>query len=247
METISVLSAKGGVGKTTTALALGAGLRKRGYKVLFVDLDPQANLTYALGTTGDESERASTFDFLTSGASTPIKDDVIISTPQLATAEQELSKTGREYRLRKALEPVKNQYDYVVIDTPPSLGILTVNALTASDSVIIPAQADIFSLQGITQIKETIEAVKEYCNHSLNVKGILLTRFNKRVVIGKYLTDMIKKYADTLETRLFNTKIRECVAIKEAQARKTDIFTYAPNSNGATDYKDFIKEYSKVS
>lgn len=245
METISVTNQKGGTGKSTTALALGAALQKKGHKVLFIDLDAQGNLTYALGATGLNTLNA--MELLEGRAQAgKIQGNIIASTPELAAAEKVLNKTGKEYKLKEALQSIKPLYDYIIIDTPPSMGILTINALTASDSVIIPAQADIFSLQGITQIKETIDAVREYCNKALKVKGIVLTRFNGRAIISKDLADVLKAEADKLGTKLFNTKIRECTALKEAQASQQDIFTYAPASNGASDYMQLTKEVLKA-
>lgn len=245
METISITNQKGGTGKSTTALALGAALKKKGHKVLFIDLDAQGNLTYALGATGLNTLNA--MELLEGKAQADkIQGDIIASTPELAAAERALNKTGKEYKLKEALQSIKPLYDYIIIDTPPSMGILTINALTASDSVIIPAQADIFSLQGITQIKETIDAVREYCNKALKVKGIVLTRFNGRAIISKDLADVLKAEADKLGTRLFNTRIRECTALKEAQASQQDIFSYAPASNGASDYMQLTKEVLKA-
>ena len=245
METISVTNQKGGTGKSTTALALGAALQKKGHKVLFIDLDAQGNLTYALGATGLNTLNA--MELLEGRAQAgKIQGNIIASTPELAAAEKVLNKTGKEYKLKEALQSIKPLYDYIIIDTPPSMGILTINALTASDSVIIPAQADIFSLQGITQIKETIDAVREYCNKALKVKGIVLTRFNGRAIISKDLADVLKAEADKLGTKVFNTKIREGTALKEAQASQQDIFTYAPASNGASDYMQLTKEVLKA-
>jgi len=243
MEIISITNQKGGTGKSTTALALGAALKRKGHKVLYIDLDAQGNLTYALGATGLNTLNA--MDLL-NGKAGEIKGDIIASTPELAAAEQTLNKTGKEYKLKEALRGIKNKYDYIIIDTPPSMGILTINALTASDSVLIPAQADIFSLQGITQIKDTIDAVREYCNKALKVKGIVLTRFNGRAIISKDLADVLKAEADKLGTKLFNVKIRECTALKEAQANQRDIFSYAPASNGASDYMELTKEVLKA-
>ena len=245
MEIISITNQKGGTGKSTTALALGAGLRKKGYKVLYVDLDPQGNLTYALGAT--KSTGVTSFDLLKGVFDVAnVQNDVIISTPDLVKAEQLLNRIGKEHKLREGLKCIKSRYDYIIIDTPPSMGILTTNALTASNSLIVPAQADIFSLQGITQIKETVEAVRAYLNKDLTVKGILLTRFNGRAIISKELAEVLQAEATKLGTRLFRTKIRECTALKEAQAQHTDIFTYAPNSNGANDYFSFTKEVIKA-
>ena len=144
METISITNQKGGTGKSTTALALGAALQKKGHRVLFIDLDAQGNLTYALGATGLNTLNA--MELLEGRAQAgKIQGNIIASTPELAAAEKVLNKTGKEYKLKEALQSIKPLYDYIIIDTPPSMGILTINALTASDSVIIPAQADIFS------------------------------------------------------------------------------------------------------
>lgn len=245
MVTIAVINQKGGVGKSTTVYALGAGLTLKGYKVLYVDLDAQGNLTYALsGTNGS----VGVLDALL--GSSKVKDvvqrtsggDLIASTPNLARADTLLTETGKEYRLREALSVLSNLYDFCIIDTPPSLSILTVNALTACDEVIIPAQADVFSLQGISQLKGTIDAVKKYCNPSLKVTGIILTHFNKRVIIRREIAELLEQTATQLNTRLFNTRIRECTAIVESQATKKDIYKYAPRSNASKDYQALVDE-----
>lgn len=177
---ISIINQKGGVGKSTTAEALLAGLTLKGYKTLAVDLDAQGNLTYA---TGANSQGATSLGVLTREVDagdaiqhTP-SGDIIPSNKALAGADAFITDTGKEYRLREALESVASEYDYIIIDTPPALSILTINALTASNSVIIPAQADIYSLQGIEQLAETIQPVKRYCNPTLSIEGILLTRY----------------------------------------------------------------------
>lgn len=133
-------------------------------------------------------------------------------------------------------------YDYIIIDTPPALGLLTINALTASDGIIITAQADIYSLQGIGQLHETIEAVKKYCNPALHLQGILLTRYSPRAVLSRDMGEMIEATASQIKTFVYKTVIRECISLKEAQARKQDIFTYAPKSNASKDYLSFIGE-----
>lgn len=244
METISVINQKGGVAKTTSALALGTGLRSRGYKVLFIDLDAQCNLSYSLGMTGQPTLSAVE---LLSGDFDPsaIKADLIKGDERLSSANMVLTDTGKEYRLKEALKKLQDKYDYCIIDTPPSLGILTVNALTASQSAIVPAQADFYSLQGIGQLVKTINSVKKYCNSELKIKGILLTRYNARTILSRDLTEVLKKTAEQLETKLFNAKIRECTAVKEAQGMRQDVSSYAPQSNAALDYKDFVKEYIK--
>jgi chromosome partitioning protein len=149
---------------------------------------------------------------------------------------------GREYRLKKAIEPIKREYDYIIIDTPPALGILMVNALTACDVAIIPAQADRYSLKGIAQLNMTIETIKKHSNPALRIEGILLTRYSPRAVLSRDIAEVIEQTAQKLQTKLFKAKIREAIAIKESQAQRMDIFAYSPKSNAAKDYNAFIDE-----
>ena len=247
MITIAVIAQKGGVGKTSSALAIGVGLAKyRAAKVLLVDTDAQGNLSRSM----EADYSADALGILTGRASvksaiqrTP-HGDIVASSPALSGADTlpELSKVGREYRLKKALEPVSCVYDYCIIDTPPALSIITVNALTAADSVLIPAQADDYSLEALSRLRETIETVRDYCNHSLSVDGILLTRHNSRAVIAKEIAELMEQEAQALNTRIYKTRIRECTAVKEAQALREDIFTYAPRSNAAKDYRALLDE-----
>lgn len=244
-ECIAIINQKGGVGKSTTSNALGAGLSLKGYKVLYVDLDAQGNLSYSMGAT---NRALTSLEMLTGTATakealvqTP-QGDLIPASPALASADAIITDTGKEYRLREALEPVKGEYDYIILDTPPALGVLTVNALTACDSVIIPAQADIYSLQGIGQLSQTIETVKKYCNPALTIKGILATRYSPRTVLAKDMTQLLEDTAKELKTKLYSSKIRECTALKEAQATQQDIYSYAPRSNAVADYTAFVEE-----
>lgn len=244
-EIIAVINQKGGVGKSTTAQAIGQGLTLKGYKVLFVDLDAQGNLSYSLDA---QASNKTVLEVLT--GQMQAKDiiqhtetgDIMPSSLQLSGADLMLTEMGKEYRLKEALEPIKSKYDYIIIDTPPALGILTVNALTACTGVIIPAQADIYSLQGIGQLNSTLEAVRKYCNNSFTLKGIVLTRFNKRAVLSRDVADLLEETAKTLKTKLYKTHIREAVAIKEAQIQKACLFTYAPKSNASIDYMNLINE-----
>lgn len=244
-EIIAVINQKGGVGKSTTAQAIGQGLTLKGYKVLFVDLDAQGNLSYSLDA---QASNKTVLEVLT--GQMQAKDiiqhtetgDIMSSSLQLSGADLMLTEMGKEYRLKEALEPIKSKYDYIIIDTPPALGILTVNALTACTGVIIPAQADIYSLQGIGQLNSTLEAVRKYCNNSFTLKGIVLTRFNKRAVLSRDVADLLEETAKTLKTKLYKTHIREAVAIKEAQIQKACLFTYAPKSNASIDYMNLINE-----
>ena len=245
MEIITIINQKGGVGKSTTALAIGAGLSLKGYSVLFIDLDAQGNLSYTLGadTKGYNAmgvlERPETAK--EEIQHTP-QGDIIASSPKLAGADKLLEETGKEYRLKEALESLQGAYDYIIVDTPPALGILTINALTACTGAIIPAQADIYSLQGIAQLNSTIETVKKYCNPSLSIMGIVLTRFNGRSIIRREVAEMLERTAEQLHTKLYTSKIRECTALVEAQATKQNIYSYAPRSNATADYKALVDE-----
>ncbi len=246
MEVIAIVNRKGGVGKTATAQALGAGLIRKGCSVLYIDLDSQTNLTYGLGA---DPAGLNSMDVLTGEATAQEaiqhtqQGDAIAGSEALAGADAAIVGTGKEYRLKEALEGL--QYDYCIIDTPAALGTLTVNALTAADSVIIPVQAEVYSLQGIGQLNKAIEAVKKYCNNSLRIRGILLTRYNGRAILSRDMQSNLEAAAEKLSTRLYDTPIRECVSIKEAQAQQQDIFSYAPRSNAAKDYAAFIAEFEE--
>lgn len=246
MEVVAIVNRKGGVGKTATAQALGAGLARKKKKVLYIDLDSQTNLSYGLGA---DPEGLNSMDVLTGEATaaeaiqhTP-QGDVIAGSEALAGADAAIDGTGKEYRLKEAIDGL--QYDYIIIDTPAQLGTLTVNALTAANSVVIPVQAEVYSLQGIGQLSKAVDAVRKYCNRDLSIKGILITRYNGRAVISKDMQSNLKDAAEQLKTKLYSTPIRECVSIKEAQAIQQDIYTYAPRSNAAKDYEAFIKEFTE--
>lgn len=248
-QTISIINQKGGVGKSTTAFCLGSGLTRKGAHVLFVDLDAQANLTWSLGADPDGGPTA--LEVLTRACpaakavrSTP-NGDLIPASASLSGADTVITAVGKEYRLREALEPLSASYDYIIIDTPPALGILTVNALTACDGVIIPAQADIYSIQGIGQLYSTIQTVRQYCNPAIKVLGIVLTRFSSRAILSRDVADMLQETAQKMGTRLYRTPIRECIAMKEAQASRQDIFSYAPKSNASADYAALIDEITE--
>ena len=247
-KAIAVINQKGGVGKSTTALAIGAGLSLKGYSVLFIDLDAQGNLSYTLGA---ETKGYNAMGVLERPETakeeiqhTP-QGDIIASSPKLAGADKLLEETGKEYRLKEALESLQGAYDYIIVDTPPALGILTINALTACTGAIIPAQADIYSLQGISQLNSTIETVRKYCNPSLSIMGIVLTRFNGRSIIRREVAEMLERTAEQLHTKLYSSKIRECTALVEAQATKQNIYSYAPRSNATADYKALVDEILK--
>lgn len=241
METVAIINRKGGIGKTTTAQMLGAGLRRHGYSVLYIDLDSQRNLTFALNTVPGHG----CMNMLVGikKAEDVIKHtdngDVIPAGEDLATADSVLS---NEYLLRAALEPVKKKYDYIIIDTPAALGRLTANALTAADSAIIAAQPDTYSLLGIDLLSNLIKTVKRRSNHKLNIRGVLLTRYSN-TNISNDMKENMNLFARKLGTQVFNTVIRENTKIKECQYARQDIFTYSPRSNGAADYGAFVEEF----
>lgn len=243
---ISVTNQKGGVGKTTTTGAVAAGYKLKGYKVLCVDLDPQANLSFSAGA---ETEDCPTiYEILKGEANTSFSIqkmdsfDIISSNILLSGIELEFTQTGREYLLKEALSSVKDKYDYIFLDTPPALSILTVNAFTASDFIIIPMLADIFSLQGIAQLSETIDRVRRYCNSNVKVEGIVLTKFNMRIVLSREIKGTAELIAERLNTEIFNTTIRSSVAVMEAQTNQLDIYNYSPKNGAAKDYMDLVEE-----
>jgi chromosome partitioning protein len=241
---IAIVNQKGGVGKSTTALSIGAVLHQQGGKVLYVDLDAQGNLTHTSRADNTGAAMLMMTGQAQAGESLQqtVHGDIIASSPLLSGADDAIKETGREYRLREALKPLIGKYDYIVIDTPPVLGVLTVNALTAANDCIIPSQADTYSLLGINQLYSTITAVKTYCNQSLKVSGIVLTRYNGRAIIGRQAAATIAKTAETFGTKLYKAKISECTAIKESQVSRQSIIAYAPKSKAAIEYAELVNE-----
>ncbi|WP_405344630.1 ParA family protein [Ruminococcus sp.] len=242
---ITVINQKGGTGKTTTAAAMLAYYERRGGKALGVDLDPQCNLSLALGA---QRSGGNALGILT-GQAKP-RDaihranyaDIIAGAPELSAADEMFSKDiGKAYKLREALEQVKGAYSHIIIDSPPALGVLSVNALTAADGIIIPCQADVFSVQGLAQLADTIEQVRKYTNAGLRVLGILLTRYNQRATLSRDLRDVLEREAEKLGTFVFSTAIRESVTAKEPIAMQESIFT-DPTTNAAADYLAFMQE-----
>lgn len=245
METIAILNQKGGVAKSTTAHAIAAGLTRAGHKALMIDLDGQRSLSVI---TGADGSGPTIYDVLTrkTGILKTIQatgsGDIIPAAAALWTADTALKGKGREYLLKESLRAVAGKYDYCVIDCPPSLGILTINALTAADSCIIPAQADLLSLEAIDQLQQTIATVQAFTNKDLKIRGIVITRFSPRAVLSRDALDLIEDKAAEIRTKVYQSKIRENINIKEAQAYKEDIFTYNKRSNGAQDYEALVTE-----
>ena len=244
-KVISISNHKGGVGKTTSALNIGAGLNKLGKKVLLIDLDPQANLSQSLGIIEHEKNiyGAIRGEYKLQPINIIKGLDLIPSTLDLSGAEVELSgEAGREYILKELIDPIKKQYDYVIIDSPPSLGLLTINSFTASDEVLIPLQAQYLAIQGLTKLVEVIDKIKKRLNKSLKVGGVFITQYDNRKVLNRDVVTTIKSH---FKNEVFKTKIRDNVALAEAPTQGVDIFRYQPKSKGAEDYLALCKEIIK--
>lgn len=236
-------NAKGGVGKSVSTVSLGAGLALDGKKVLLIDLDAQQHLTYSL--TQKEFDKG-IYDSLIKNEPLNIVNvrenlDIIPATIELARVEIDLaSKMAREAILRKLLEPVKDNYDAILIDCPPNLGIVTTNALVASDKIIIPLTAEALPLKGLKMIDDIVDEVRGLVNPNLEIGGIVITRYNNRRNLNRDVLDMIvNKYGD----KVFNTKIRENILIAESPIAGKTIFEYDRKSNGAKDYSALTKEF----
>lgn len=244
---IAVTNQKGGVGKTTTSVNLGASLATLGKRVLLVDIDPQGNTTSGVGINKADVENC-IYDVLINEvdpkqaiADTAVKNlKIIPATIQLAGAEIELVHTiSREIRLKKALHALRNMFDYILIDCPPSLGILTVNSLTASDSVIIPIQCEYYALEGLSQLLNSIRLVQKHLNKSLQIEGVLLTMFDARTNLGIQVIEEVKKY---FQSKVYQTVIPRNVRLSEAPSHGQSIVTYDPRSKGAEVYMELAKE-----
>ena len=245
---ISVANQKGGVSKSTTAQALVTGLADKGYKSLGIDFDPQGSVSFS---TAINSDKPTIYEVLK--GETSIDEaiqhidnfDILPSNILLSGVEVEFTKTGREYLLKEVLQNIKDNYDFIIIDCPPSLSLLTINAFTTADLILIPMIADVFSIQGITQLNDTIMQVKKYCNSKLDIVGILLTKFNKRQNLSMGVKNTIEELAEKLDTKIFKTFIRESVAIREAQIQQKNLLSYDIKSNATIDYNSFIDEFLK--
>jgi len=243
-QVIAFANQKGGVAKTTTTLNLGVAFKEQGFEVLLVDLDPQGNLTMSQGMDPDQVER-SMYDVLVH--SMPVEEiihraevDVAVSSIDLAGAEMALSSMiGRERALQKALLPVRNRYDYILIDTPPSLGLLTINALTASDGVIVPVQCEYLSLRGLVQLENTLAMVRENLNPEVKIEGILPTMFDRRTLHSREAVEILEENFGEL---VFKTRIRKTVRYAEAPVKGSSVLKYDPSGTAAEAYRELAKE-----
>lgn len=249
---LSVANQKGGVSKTTTSVNLAACLKfVYGKNVLLVDIDPQGNATDNVGFDIDGTNQPTIYEVLK--GETDITDaildykgiDVLPADIALSSAEREFTQVGSEHRLKRVLQPIKDNYDYIIIDCPPSLGMLTVNAFTVSDEIIIPVEAAYFSLKGLIKLSETIETVKEYTNDKLEVRGVLFTKYNKRYNISKEMTSAATEISTVIGAKIFKTYIRRTITVDEAQAAGSDLINFNKPSTAEDDYKAFTEEYLK--
>ncbi len=242
MKTISIMNHKGGTGKTTSSINIGAGMAKKGLKVLLLDIDSQANLTEGLGV-GDLEE--SVYDSIRENKKLPVLNisdnlDLVPSSIDLLGAEMEIvSKIGREQILNKLLKPLKQNYDYILIDCPPSVGLLTVNAMVASDTILLPLQGEYFAYKGVDRLLGIVQEVRENLNDKLDIGGVFITQINTQRILTKTIVD---KLTENLLDKVFDSKIRINVALAEAQLQGQSIFDYAPESNGAKDYEMLVEE-----
>ena len=247
---ISVANQKGGVGKTTTTVNLATILAKKGKRVLLIDADPQGNATSGLGL--DKDLEPSTYDILVNDTEfeetlqkTIIKNlKVCPANMNLAGAEVELvSMMSREQRLKEKVDIIKEKFDYILIDCPPSLGLVTLNAFTASDSVLIPVQCEYFALEGLGQLLNTINLVKKHLNKEIRIEGALLTMYDMRTNLSNQVVKEVKKY---FENKVYKTVIPRNVRLSEAPSYGMPITEYDPRSKGAKSYMKFAKEFLKI-
>ncbi len=247
---ISFANQKGGVGKTTSAVNIASSLGVLGYKVLLIDLDPQGNATSGVGIV-KKNLKVTAFDMLTGDTTAEeatIKTrfnnlSVIPTNTTLARAEFELADfENGEYIIKKKLEEAKKEYDYIIIDCPPSLGMLTVNAMTASDGVVIPMQCEFFALEGLSQLMFTISRIKSHYNKELNVTGILITMYNNRLILSmQVLNELRKHYAD----KLFETTVSRNVKLSEAPSFGAPVYYHDKRSKGSNEYMNIAKELAE--
>ena len=243
-QVITVTNQKGGVGKTTTVSALVCGLKQRGARVLGVDLDPQGNLGFTLGL--DIGSCKTVYDVLTGASSIERAishteyGDILPSDIMLSTAEVEFTAPRREFMLSQQLDVVKPHYDFIIIDTPPALNILTINAYVASTGLIVPMEAEVLSLVGVSQIQDTIETVRKSFNPNLKVLGILLNKYDRRLTLSREILDLAESVAEQLDSQVFHSKVRRSVSVAMAPAHGQSVLTYQPNTKAAADLRRIV-------
>jgi len=249
MTVISISNIKGGVAKTTTAATLASGLNQRGYKVLMIDSDPQMNLTMCFVPEPEEGSPSLYTLYNKQSGIDEIKVnikpglDLLPGDFELCSADMEFfKKAGSLKLLSKEIEKVIGNYDFVILDTPPNLGFLSLNAFMISDYIVTPMAADSFSLKAIRLLKRTLEEVMEEAGRRIPVAGILLTRYSERTNVSKLLENSLNAAAELLDTEIFNSRIRQATVVQESQVVKMDLFEYAPKAPVTNDYDDFIKE-----
>lgn len=254
MKTITIANEKGGVGKTTTAQHLTIGLAKKGFKVLLIDLDNQRNASSCFGDTGQEGIKR-VFDLLNGE---PIKNCIyrykeneniylIYGDDRMSKADRIFVEMDSPYMLEEALKEMKSFFDYIIIDTPPrSKSVAVENAFTTSDEIIIPMQANGFSIDGLQKILDTYEKAKKTTNPKLQIVGILFTMYEDRTLFRRGMTKQMEAISQKIQIPLFKTTIRRGISMEEAQFKRTNIFDYEPKSKVAQDYQDFVNEYLKI-
>ncbi|MCI7617811.1 MAG: AAA family ATPase [Firmicutes bacterium] len=248
-KAIAIFNQKGGVGKTTTNINLAACLAAKGKKILILDIDPQGNTTSGVGIS-KRGLKVTTHEILIEDTYRPeeaiiptgIKNlNIMPASVQLAGAEVELIQiAGREKRLKKAIDQVKPNYDYIFVDCPPSLGLLTINSLTAVDSVLIPIQCEFYALEGVSQLMSTIEIVKKNSNPDLQIEGVILSMFDGRTNLSIQVVEEVKKY---FKEKVYTTVIPRNVRLAEAPSHGMPVIQYDPKSAGARAYKEFAEEF----
>lgn len=253
MKIVTIANQKGGVAKTTTAWHLGVGLSRKKKKILFVDLDPQSNLSFNASVDLLNMEH-SLFDVFKKTASVTdtlisIDDniDILVGGIDLAAADREFTQLSREKMLGKALKQLDDNYDYCIIDTPPTLGVMAENALTCSDYLIIPMQSEVYALQGINQLYGFIEDIQENTNPDLKILGILITRAKPNTNIYEVMYPQFEKIAKQMDTKIFKTVIRNTVGVDEAALERGNLYDNKPHATATEDYRNFVDEFLKVS
>lgn len=242
---ISLSNHKGGVGKTTSTINIGAGLNLIKKKVLIVDFDPQANLSLSLGVINAENNiyGALLEQYEIKPVSIMKGFDLIPATRSLADFEKQTAgEPASEFFLKDIIDPLKSQYDYILIDCPPALGLLTLNAFTASDEILVPLQSEFLAMHGLSELLKIVNKITKRLNPNLVLSGIFLTQYDSRLKLNKYVFNNIK---ENFPNTLFRTKIRKTTALADAPSYQQDIFRHKPTSNGAEDYNELVKEIIK--